>query len=56
MTWHQNRGKAPRDKSALLAIEWACGWVSKWTYTANQLRWDLSGSDFDIGRFARVEG
>jgi hypothetical protein len=55
MTWHINKGRPPRDKSALLAIEWAQGWVSKWHFTANQLRWDLTGSPFDIGRYGKVD-
>lgn len=56
MTWHINKGRPPRDKTVKLAIEWACGVVSRHTYTAGQLVWDLRGWDYDIGRFAKMEG
>lgn len=56
MTWHINRGKSPRNTAILLAIEWANGLRAKHNYTASQLRWSLTNSPFDIGRYAKVEG
>lgn len=56
MKWYPNKGVSPRDTSVLLAIEWACGKLARHAYTAKQLRWSLTGHDYDIGRFARMEG
>lgn len=55
--WHENRlGKPPRDKTVKLLIEWANGQPARHQYTADQLRWSLTGHDYDIGRFAKMEG
>lgn len=56
MTWYVNKGVSPRDTSIMLAIEWACGQLARHHYTAKQLRWSLTNSPFDIGRYAKVEG
>jgi hypothetical protein len=50
---HENPGHPPRRWSAdtRLGIEWANGTEARHTYFASQLRWTLTGHDFDIGRF-----
>jgi len=54
--WHVNRGKSPRDQTVMLMIEWANGHLARHNYTAGQLRWSLTNSPFDIGRYAKKEG
>lgn len=53
---YPNRGVSPRSKTIPLHIIWANGLHSKWTYTADQLRWTLTGSEFDVGQFYRADG
>lgn len=52
-----NRGKPPRDKTALLGIRWGNGRVSKYTYTADQIkRWSITGDAHDVKTFWRTNG
>jgi hypothetical protein len=53
---HANRGKPPRDASIPLGIRWANGMTARHTYTADKLRWTITGSDFDVGHFWRIDG
>ena len=53
--WHRNKGKPPRNKTIALGIRWQNGMTSKQTYTADKLRWTLTGSDFDVAYFCRAE-
>lgn len=53
---HPNRGRPPRDQSIPLHIRWANGRVSRHTYTAPQLKWEIRGWDHDVGFFWRVNG
>lgn len=53
---YDNPGRAPSKWPAdtEIGVEFACGHVSKWTFTRSQLRWDLRGEPFDIARFWRA--
>jgi hypothetical protein len=53
---YPNTGKPPRDKTIALGIVWQNGMTSKHTYTADQLRWTITGSEFDVGFFWRADG
>jgi len=54
---HPNRGKPPRDRTIPLGIRWANGRISKYTYTAEQIkRWTITGDDHDVKTFWRVNG
>lgn len=53
---YPNRGHPPRDKTIPLQVEWHNGMTSKHSYTADQLRWTITGSEFDIGYYWRVDG
>lgn len=53
---HPNRGRPPRDQAASLGIRWANGRVSRHTYTAPQLKWELRGWDHDISTYWRTNG
>lgn len=52
--WTPNPGKRPRTGEKLLRIKWANGEESKHLYRADQLRWSITGHDFDVGECARV--
>jgi len=51
-----NTGKPPREKTISLGIRWANGRASRHEYTAAQLRWTITGDDWDIRTFWRVNG
>lgn len=51
---YPNRGKPPRDKSVKLGIKFANGEESKHTFTADQLRWSITGDGWDISEFWRA--
>lgn len=53
---YANTGKPPRDQTIPLGVRWSNGMTSKHTYRANQLRWTLTGSEFDVGQFWREDG
>lgn len=40
--------RQPRTGDRLLRVQFRNGLVSRWTYTAKQLRWSETGGDFDI--------
>ena len=40
--------KQPRTGERPLRVQFRNGLVSRWTYTAQQLRWSDSGSDWDV--------
>jgi hypothetical protein len=41
-------GRKPKTGERLLKVKFRCGLVSRFTYTAAQLRWTETGSPFDI--------
>lgn len=42
------QGRTPRTGEAKLIVQFRCGYVCKWTYTAKQLRWTDTGDDWDV--------
>lgn len=40
--------RKPKTGERLLRVKFRCGLVSRWEYTAAQLRWDDRGSPFDV--------
>lgn len=54
MNWHPNQGRKPRTGEKLLKVRFANGVESRWEYVASQLRWSLTGNDWDIAEVARV--
>jgi hypothetical protein len=54
MNWVDNPGRAPRNKDALWHLKFACGEFSTHTYTASQIRWTKTGSDWDVVQVARA--
>lgn len=48
MNWKPTEGRKPRTGEAKLQVRFRNGWVSKWTFTAKQLRWTHTGDDFDV--------
>ena len=53
---HVNKGKSPRNTDIPLGIKFANGWNARQTYTADQLRWTLTGCPWDISNFWRADG
>jgi len=53
---HINKGKPPRDATIPLGIKFAGGWTSKHSFTADQLRWSLTGCPWDISNYWRIDG
>lgn len=53
---HPNKGKPPRNQTIPLHIRWSNGVVSRHTYTANQLKWELRGWPHDISAYWRTNG
>lgn len=55
--FHKNPGKFPDEapKDIVLRVQCANGYID-WnnTYTPSQLRWTLTGSDWDIGAVAEA--
>ena len=51
-----NKGHAPRDKTVPLGIRWANNVVSRHSYLADQLKWNLRGWDHDIKTYWRTNG
>jgi len=41
-------GRTPRTGEKPLRVQFANGYVCKWTYTAKQLRFTDTGSDWDV--------
>lgn len=52
---YPNTSKPPKDKTIPLGIRWANGTISKHRYTADQLRWTITGSPFDIANYWRED-
>lgn len=48
------QGRIPLTGEQQLRVQFREGSVSKWTYTAKQLRWDDTGHAFDITGVQRV--
>jgi hypothetical protein len=44
----QTNGRKPRTGDKLLKVQWANGDVSRWTFTASQLRFSQTGHPFDV--------
>jgi hypothetical protein len=40
--------RKPRTGEHKLRVQYRCGWISKWDYTADKLRWTDTNHDFDI--------
>lgn len=53
---HPNKGKPPRDQTIPLGIRWSNGMTSRHTFTADQLRWTITGEPFDVAEFWRADG
>jgi len=53
---YPNRGHAPHDHSIPLGIEFAGGHIARHPYTADKLRWSITGSEFDIAFYWRLDG
>ncbi len=50
------KGRTPRTGEKPLRVQFANSYVDeKWTYRAAQLRWDHTGSDWDIIAVKRAE-
>ena len=41
-------GRKPRTGGAKLNVQFRCGYVCHFTYTAEQLRWTDTGDSFDV--------
>lgn len=41
-------GRKPKTGDAKLRVQFRCGLVSRWEYTADQLVWADRGWDFDV--------
>lgn len=41
-------GRKPRTGDRKLRVQWRNGNTSRWEYTASQLRFTETGSDFDV--------
>jgi hypothetical protein len=54
MSWATNPGRAPRTGERPLRVKFANGRESIHAYAANQLRWSLTGSEWDISEVARA--
>lgn len=52
--WHINHGTSPRDKSAEVAVIWACNVPARHTYKVGQLIWALRGWTHDIQWFCKA--
>lgn len=52
---YPNTGKPPRNPNIPLGVQWRNGQDSKWTFFAPQLRWSITGHDFDVGRYWRTD-
>jgi len=53
-TEHPNKGRPPRDQSVALGIRFANGKLARHEYTAGQLRWSLTGDEWDVAFFWRA--
>jgi hypothetical protein len=53
MKWTSNPGRTPRTGDRPLKVKFANGVEARWDYTARQLRWSLTGSEWDIAEVAR---
>ena len=42
------QGRKPRTGEAKLRVQFRCGLVSRHAYTAEQLRWNETGCDWDV--------
>lgn len=42
------RGRKPRTNGAKLMVQFRCGHVCKYEYTAEQLRWSDTGCGWDV--------
>ena len=54
MKWHPTNGRAPRTGDKPLRVKFANGRTSLHTYSAPQLRWTKTGSEWDIAEVARA--
>jgi hypothetical protein len=54
MNWKPNPGKSPRTGERPLKVRFANGYESRWEYVAAQLRWSLTGSEWDVAEVARA--
>lgn len=53
--WREWRGGAcPTNEQAEVMVKWACGFVSRHSYKAHQLRWTHKGDPFDIAAYQVV--
>jgi hypothetical protein len=48
------QGRKPRTE-APLRVKFRCGLVSRFTYSASQMRWSDTGSDWDIVACERAQ-
>jgi hypothetical protein len=48
------QGRKPKTGDKPLRVKFANGLVSRWTYTASQLRFTITGSEWDIESVERA--
>lgn len=48
------KGRKPRTGGDKLRVQFRNGYVCKWEYTAEQMRWSDTGDSFDIVAVKRV--
>lgn len=54
MTWVDTNGRKPRTGEKLLRVMFRNGYESRHQYTAAQLRWTVTGDDWDAVKVARA--
>lgn len=49
--FEKNPGVLPDNVSpdTMVQVQWACGWIDHHIYAVKQLRWTITGHDFDVG-------
>lgn len=55
MDFTETNFRTPKT-SARLVVKFRNGWISRHDYTADQLRWDDTGSAFDVVAYRRADG
>ena len=54
MTWHPTNGRKPKTGDRMLKVRFANGRESIHQYVAAQLRWNVTGSEWDVVEVARA--
>lgn len=54
MTWHATNGRKPKTGERQLRVRFANGRESINSYVAAQLRWNITGSEWDVAEVSRA--